>query len=109
MSSRHLRLARKTAKLSRHPQHFMAALLLRGGAVVAAEANGDVGRGHCEARVLRPSLDARGTHLIVLRLNGTRVSRPCPLCVPKIKAAGVERVSFVDKDGEWKTLSADAL
>lgn len=106
---RHLRLARKTARLSRHQQHFMSAILLRGGAVIAAEANGPAGRSHCEARVLRPSFDAKGTHLIVLRLNGTKVSRPCPLCVPKIQAAGVERVSFVDTDGRWVTVSAGAL
>lgn len=109
MSSRHLRLARKTARLSRHPKHPMSAILIRGGAVVAAEANGATGRSHCEARVLRPSLDARGTHLIVFRANGTQVSRPCFRCVPKIQAAGVARVSFVDTDGEWRTVSSSAL
>jgi tRNA(Arg) A34 adenosine deaminase TadA len=109
MSPHILKLAAKVAAGSKHPQHPMAAILLRGGAVVAAEANGGAGRGHAEARVLRPHLDARGTHLIVLRLNGRRVSRPCDRCIAKIQLAGVKRVSFVDTDGCWKTVAVGAL
>jgi tRNA(Arg) A34 adenosine deaminase TadA len=114
MSSRHLRLAAKIALRSTHAQHQMSALLLRGGAVVAAEANssggnGWTGRGHAEARVLRPHVDTKGCHLIVLRLNGKKTSRPCSFCTTKIQAAKLDRVSFVDTDGQWKTLRPEEL
>lgn len=109
MTSRVLRQAHKLAKTSGHHRHRMAALLLRGGAVVSAEANGAAGRGHAEARALRPHLDARGTHLVVVRLNGNGSSRPCAECTTKIQSSGVARVSFVDVDGVWRTLPPEEL
>lgn len=124
MSPRLLRLARKVAKRSQHHLHHMSAILMRGGAVVAAAANGARHRGHAEARALRPHMDARGCHLIIMRTNGNAralpaakpagpggfgCSRPCVRCIKKIQDSGIDRVSFVDADGLWKTLSPSEL
>lgn len=106
---RYLRLANKTATESKHQQHFMACVVVKGGAVLAMEANGEAGRGHAEARALRPHRDFRGSTVYIVRLNGKKTSKPCPGCTKIIKEAGVASVVFTDIDGVEKSMSPNEI
>jgi deoxycytidylate deaminase len=94
-----LRIAYKAARRSKHPQHQLAAVVVRGGAVVSVAVNGPPGRGHAEARALRPHQDYAGCDLYVVRLRGRKTSRPCQRCLTKIVASGIRRVTFTDERG----------
>jgi pyrimidine deaminase RibD-like protein len=98
-NKRFIRLARKTAEDSKHHQHMMACVITKGGAVLSMEANAQSGRGHAEARAIRPHRDYRGATIYVVRLNGRQISKPCPSCTQKIKDAGITTVVFTDIDG----------
>lgn len=105
MSKKFIRLANKAAEGSKHDQHFMAAVVVKGGSVLAMEANGASGRGHAEARALRPHRNYKGATIYIVRLNGRKVSKPCPHCTQIIKDAGISEVVFTDVDGIEKSLS----
>lgn len=109
MSKKFLRLANKAAEDSKHHQHFMAAIVTKGGAVLSMEANAESGRGHAEARALRPHRDYRGATIYIVRLNGRKISKPCPACTQKIKDAGVSTVVFTDTDGIERSLSPSQI
>lgn len=109
MSKKFIRLARKAAEDSKHHQHLMAAIVTKGGAVLSMEANAESGRGHAEARCLRPHRDYRGATIYIVRLNGRMVSKPCPNCTQKIKDAGVTTVVFTDVDGVEKSMHPNEI
>jgi deoxycytidylate deaminase len=90
-----LHIAYKAARASTHPLHQMAAVVVRGGAVIAVEANLERLGGHCERRALRPHADLTGATLAVVRIGGG-VSRPCPRCRAAIQAAGIKKLVYVD-------------
>jgi pyrimidine deaminase RibD-like protein len=109
VSKKFIRLANKAAEESKHHQHLMAAVVTKGGAVLSMEANAESGRGHAEARALRPHHDYRGATIYIVRLNGRRVSKPCPNCTKKIKDAGISTVVFTDVDGVEKSLHPNEI
>jgi pyrimidine deaminase RibD-like protein len=109
MSKKFIRLANKAAEESKHEQHFMAAVVVKGGAVMSQAANGASGRGHAEARALRPHRDYKGATIYIVRLNGRKISKPCPHCTQKIKEAGISEVVFIDTDGVEKSLHPDEI
>lgn len=93
---RHLERARRISYTSTAVQQKMAAVVVRGGAVVSYATNH--GWNHAEARACRPHLDLTGTTIFVARSNG-RVSKPCPECRLLLATAGVKRMVYVDIDG----------
>lgn len=109
MSNRFKRLANKTAEDSRHHQHMMACVVVKGGSVLAMEANAESGRGHAEARALRPHRNYKGATIYIVRLNGRKVSKPCPACTKKILDAGVSTVVFTDVDGIEKSMAPSEI
>jgi deoxycytidylate deaminase len=107
--TRPLRIARKAARRSVHPQHHMAAVVVRGGAVVSVGVNGAPGGPHAETRALRPHRDYSGCDIYVVRLAGRRTSRPCPSCLKRILQAGIRRVTFTDEYGLEQTIQTILL
>jgi deoxycytidylate deaminase len=93
-----LRLTRR----STHRRHALACVVVRGGAILSAAANGSR-EGQCaERRALRRK--ARygcfaGAELYVARSNGL-CSKPCPKCQAAIKRAGIKSVWYVNANGE---------
>lgn len=93
-------LALKIAEESNHPVHKVGAVLIRGGSVLATEANQHAWGRHAEMRCLRPHMDAKGTTLFIAR-RGTRMSRPCErFCMPAIKRAGVSKIVYAGWDNK---------
>jgi deoxycytidylate deaminase len=97
--TRLLNIAYKATRLSTHPFHQMAAVVARGGSILAVEPNLERLGAHCERRALRPHLNLAGATIVVVRAN-RGVSRPCPRCMAAIRAAGIKKVVYVDFDGE---------
>lgn len=93
-----LDIAYKATKGSTHPIHQMAAVVMRGGAILAVESNLGRRGGHCERRVLRPHQDLTGATIVVVRAN-RGVSKPCCSCMNAIAAAGIKKVVYVDFGG----------
>jgi pyrimidine deaminase RibD-like protein len=104
-----IRLANKEAASSKHEQHMMACVVVRGGAILSMEANGAAGRGHAEARAIRPHGDYKGATAYIVRLNGRRTSKPCPGCTKILKEAGVAAVVFTDTDGIEKNMAPSQI
>lgn len=107
--TQYLKMGIKVAKQSRHAQHHMACIIVRGGAVLASAANGPAGRGHAEARAVRPHGDYRGATAVVVRTNGRKTSKPCPHCAEKLKRAGVSYCVYTDSDGILKRVKTGEL
>ncbi len=76
----------------------MAALIIRGGAVIAARANLQAWGRHAELRALGAVRDARGCTLVIVRAE-FRMSKPCAVCQQAIKARGISRVVYCDWQG----------
>lgn len=89
--------ALKISRRSTHRRHRMAAVLVKGGALISAAANLQEWGKHAERRCLRPHIDARGCTLYVVRSNG-RISKPCADCWEVIINSGVSTVVFINKD-----------
>lgn len=103
-----LALGQKLALVSPHPRFKHAALVLRGGALLAQGYNHD-GR-HAEVVALSklwPS-KRRGTTLLSLRMGpeGLAMARPCAECARFLADAGVERVYFSNRAGEIELYEA---
>lgn len=97
--SKFLKIAFKIAAQSPHPHHKMAAVVVKGGAIISSAPN--IGRwGHCcERRALRPNMDYKGATLYVVRSN-RRISKPCEACWKLIKESGIKSVVFVNIDAK---------
>ncbi len=81
---------------------------MKGGAILAAEANGSQGEGHAEERALRPHRNFEGATLYVIRLDGKKVSRPCYHCTRLILKSNISHVVFFDGD-DWVKLTPEEL
>lgn len=104
----YIEFAYKLAAFSTHKRQKMAAVVVRGGAILSAAYNmcssnqsNNIQKGHkcCERRALRPHLDTRGATIIVVRQNGG-MSKPCVLCQRVIQEAGIKKVVYTDWNGE---------
>lgn len=97
--NRLLEIAYKATKGSTHPQHQMAAVVARGGSILSVEPNLSRWDGHCERRALRPHQDMTGATIVVVRSN-RGISKPCEECMAAIKAAGIKKVVYIDREGQ---------
>lgn len=85
------------------PFHKLAAVVVRGGAVVSSGINLNR-RGRCaERRALRPNQDFVGCTLYVVRSNG-RISKPCSHCMKAIGEAGIKWVVFVNAEQKTEVM-----
>jgi deoxycytidylate deaminase len=93
-----LDVAMRLTRRSTHARHALGAVVVRGGAVLAAAANGGR-KGQCaERRALRRGV-YEGASLYVARSNGL-CSKPCDACVEAIRRAGIRTVWFVNANGQ---------
>jgi deoxycytidylate deaminase len=105
-----INIAYKATGNSTHANHQMAAIIIRGGAILSVAANtcgpGDLesykGLYCCERKALRKHVDYSGATLIVVRANG-KCSKPCTKCAVLIKAAKIKRVVYVNMAGKLVT------
>jgi deoxycytidylate deaminase len=94
--NRYLKLAHKLSLQSTAKTHGMAAVVVRGGALLSVGIN--LGFRHAETRSLRPHVNYAGADIYIMRRNkGT--SKPCPACQRKIAAAGIRRAIYISVDG----------
>lgn len=93
---RYLELARELTRYSTAKQQRMAAVVVKGGAVLSTGVN--QGWKHAETRALRPHQNLRGATIYVARHNG-RCSRPCDDCQRKIIQAGIAKAVYIAWDG----------
>lgn len=105
MMNRWYRLALKISQKSEHDKFRMGAVIVRGGAVLSLAANsaairwGDTrGSRHAEHRAIQPDNDYTNSTIIIARSNRS-MSKPCPACQAKIRAAGITRVIYANWDG----------
>jgi deoxycytidylate deaminase len=91
-----LELARKLSFESTAKQQKMAAVIVRGGAVLSVGINHKWN--HAETRAIRPHRYFGGSTIYVMRSNG-RCSRPCLDCQRKIIQAGIDRAVYIALDG----------
>lgn len=101
-------LAMRLTRRSTHRRHALAAVVVRGGRVLSAAANGRQQNSCAERRALRWKRASTGcfagAELYVARSNGL-CSKPCPSCRDAIVRAGIRKVYFVNRDGhleEWR-------
>jgi deoxycytidylate deaminase len=97
---RYLELAHKLTSRSSAIQQRMAAVIVRGGAVISQGWNR--GWNHAERRAIRPHMDYTGATIYVMRHNG-RCSRPCLDCQDLIIRAGIKRAVYVSREGHTVT------
>lgn len=88
-----LRLAHESA----HPKHKMAALVVKGGAIVAVATNSPRWHRHAERRCLKFGVSG---DLIVIARQGGSMSKPCVDCLAAIQDAGIRRVVYANWNKE---------
>ena len=102
--TRWLNLAFRKSSLSNHPRHKMAAVVVRGGAVLSAVPNLSRRWCHAEARCLArargaDSNGARGATIFVVHGKGN-CSKPCPRCEALIREAGIKKAVYFGTSGQ---------
>jgi deoxycytidylate deaminase len=97
---RYLELAHKLTSRSCAKQQRMAAVVLRGGAVISQGWNR--GWNHAERRAIRPHMDLAGATIYIMRHN-RRCSRPCIDCQQIIIDSGIRRAVYISLAGNVVT------
>lgn len=97
-----LALAARTAKRSTHTSYTHAAIVVRGGAIVAVGFNSAMG--HAEVRALRKLWPSKRAGVRVYSLRFTRTGRlamakPCAMCDAYMRGAGVKSVAWSTASG----------
>lgn len=95
-----IRLADKVASRSLHRKYPMGAVIVRSGVVLSLAPNGPRWGAHAELRALtKCCTDPRGSTVVVSRLTGNRMARPCGMCLGALRAAGVRRFVYTVDGG----------
>jgi tRNA(Arg) A34 adenosine deaminase TadA len=87
----------KLAQHSPHPNHQMAAIVVKGGSVLSKAYNLERWYRHAEVRALRPHLNLDGATIYIVRGNGG-ISKPCPMCMQAIKESGISQIVYYDRN-----------
>ncbi len=109
-----MRLAWKQARFSTHPDHRMAAVIVKNGAVMAQACNHSWRGSHAETRALgrnhaefrrgvrdrRPDDAYNGATIYVVRANWG-CSKPCDMCRDFIEAAKMKAVVYIDENRQF--------
>ncbi len=104
----YIELAYKAAANSTHRVHHMAAVVFRGGSVLAVAHNTHKRYTCCERRALRPHLDMQGATIVIVRSN-RGMSKPCLSCQQIIRQAGIKKVVYFDWNGNLVIEKASQL
>ena len=98
--NRWLDLAWKLTSQSQAKQQRMAAIVVRGGAVLSVGINHRFN--HCERRALRPHHDYSGATIYIARHNKL-LSRPCDDCQKLLIYAGIRQAVYNSSCGNVVT------
>lgn len=90
-------IALRLANESLHPKHKMAALVVKGGAIVSTATNSPSWHRHAERRCLKFGVSG---DLIVIARKGGSMSKPCSECLAAIQNAGIKRVVYANWNKE---------
>lgn len=95
------RIALKLSAKSAHNKHKMAAVLVKGGAVLTKATNKNTWGAHAEKRALHKATpeSCLGTALYIARNSG-RISKPCATCLVLIKHLGIRKIIYATWTGE---------
>lgn len=95
---KYLNIAYKLAiENDKEPRHSLAAIIVKGGAIVNVGVNLER-QGRCaERRALRPNQDFKGCTLYVVRSN-RRISKPCSKCMQAIVNAGIKWLVYINQE-----------
>jgi deoxycytidylate deaminase len=107
-----VRCAIKEASKSNHHQHRMAAVLIKGGNILAISHNsGFLHTEHgCLNRAWRGGTDDATMVVIRVRRNGTLgMARPCALCTQRLVRAGVKEVIYSNSSGELEAMKLSSM
>ena len=101
------RIALKFSAKSNHSKHKMAAVLVKGGAILAKATNKNLWGAHAEKRALHKAKFCLGTEfegaaLYIARESG-RISKPCVCCLALIKQLGIKKIIYAAGAGEVVT------
>lgn len=91
----YFRMALKLTKKSTHSKHRMAAVIVKGGAIIAKAANSGAWGKHAESRALKLAKSAKGATIYVAR-ECNKMSRPCEKCMRLIKTVGIKNIVYSD-------------
>lgn len=95
-----INLARRLAKRSLHPKQQMAAVIVSGGRVLCWATNGPKWGAHAELRAIaRAPIPLDHATLIVARITGDGLAKPCSMCQGAISGAYLYRVLYTTADG----------
>lgn len=102
LNNRWYNLALRLAQASQHDTR-MAAVVVRGGAVLSAATNSRrLGR-HAELRALLGFRNYSGATLYIAR-DGGKMSKPCSKCMERIQKVGLARIVFADWSGHLSSI-----
>src|SRR3990172_3311866 len=87
-------MALRLSYRSQHPKYRMAAVIFRGGRVLAHAVNSKRMGRHAEIRALVRDQDFSGATIVVARDSGG-CSRPCRVCYGMIRSLGLRRMIFI--------------
>lgn len=92
------RIALRLSSKSDHNKHKMAAVLVKGGAILSKATNKNTWGAHAEKRALKRAQCALGATLYIAREN-CRTSKPCPNCLNLLKQLGIKKIVYANWDG----------
>lgn len=84
---------------STHKKHQMAAVIVRGGAILSWATNKSSRGDHAEKRAIHRTKDLKGSTIYIARRTG-RTSKPCSSCFELIKNSGIKEVVFINEENE---------
>ena len=96
------KIAQKFCNNSTHAKHKMAAVIIRGGAIIAKAANKGIWGEHAEKRALQSANDPRAFKggIIIIARSNNKMSKPCEECFNLIKSAGIKKIIYLDWEGD---------
>lgn len=100
-SVQYYKIALKLTTQSSHKKHKMAAVVVRGGAILSKATNTPLWGGHAEKRALQclNQIKANGATIYIARLSGG-MSRPCAQCLNRIRTIGIKYIVYADWRGK---------
>lgn len=103
----YIRIAYREAAKSRHHQHKLGAVLVKGGKPIAVAHNfSHVHAEHaCLNQAWRSDVDGATMVVVRVRKNGTiGMARPCALCMKRLIQAGIKKVLFTNESGKLEII-----
>lgn len=105
MSHKYFKIALRLTRNSTHSKHKMAALIVRGGAILSQAANKHTWGEHAEKRALtlKRANKPEGATMYIAR-EGHKMSKPCNNCMKMIKSFRIKNIVFANWSKKLESL-----